>query len=224
MRWLMSEAEFRAVTSGARVLERDRHGDKVLLLPDDRIIKLFRIKRLFSLALVYPYSLRFARNARGLARRGFSTVVVERVFYCHAIARHGVLYPLLPGSTLLSLLRESMDEALMQELAAYIAKLHRSGVYFRSLHLGNVLRLEQGGLGLIDVADLRFRRASLSVAERARNFRHLLRNTEHLQLLQGYGVERLVEDYLATASADLPDSGKLRDAVLAVCVEYPARK
>lgn len=59
--------------------------------------------------------------------------------------------------------------------ASLIAALHAKGVYFRSLHLGNVVRTPEGRMGLIDIADLRVQRSALSAAQRIRNFKHLLR-------------------------------------------------
>lgn len=214
--WWMSERGYQELSADARELERDRFGVKVLLTPDGRIIKLFRIKRLWSLAMLYPYSLRFRGNAKRLRRMGIPTVEVERLFYCHAIRRHGVVYPRLAGETLAELLqRESSPEGLLQQLAEFIARLHRRGIYFRSLHLGNVLRLPTGELGLIDVADLRFRRGALSVGQRARNFRHLLRRLEHRGVFERFGIGRFLDLYLR--AAELPERGaeKIRTQVCA---------
>jgi tRNA A-37 threonylcarbamoyl transferase component Bud32 len=197
---LLSKPEFDHLADGTRELERDAFGVKVLLRPDDRIIKLFRIKRLLSLATVYPYSLRFRRNAQRLQQRGIRTVTVEQVFYCHAIRRHGVVYPLLAGDTLADLLQAQSDGPdLLEQLAGYIALLHDKGIYFRSLHLGNVLLLPDGELGLIDVADMRFFRRALTVGERRRNFRHLFRRKEHRDLFKRYGEQRFLDRYVEAA-------------------------
>jgi len=98
--WWMSKAEYEALTVGASPLMRDAFGVKVLQCSDNSIIKLFRIKRLLSLSCVYPYSVRFGFNARCLNQMGVPSVKVERTFYCHAIRRHGIIYPMLEGETL----------------------------------------------------------------------------------------------------------------------------
>lgn len=207
---LLSKPEFDQLADGTRELERDAFGVKVLLRPDDRIIKLFRIKRLLSLATIYPYSLRFRRNAQRLQQRGIRTVTVEQVFYCHAIRRHGVVYPLLQGDTLADLLQsQSAGPNLLEQLAGYIALLHDKGIYFRSLHLGNVLLLSDGELGLIDVADMRFFRRALTVGERRRNFRHLFRRKEHRDLFIHFGEERFLDRYMEAAGL----SGKRAELV-----------
>ena len=102
--WL-SNADFERLTSDAQILEQNLHGTKVLLRPDGRVVKLFRIKRLLSLALIYPYSLRFQRNAVRLRELGICAPEVEQLFFCPAVRRHGVVYPLLAGRTLEQLAR-----------------------------------------------------------------------------------------------------------------------
>lgn len=62
----MSLARYRQLTADAKVLEAQSFGVKVWLLPDGRIMKLFRLKGFFSSGRRYPYNLRFARNARRL--------------------------------------------------------------------------------------------------------------------------------------------------------------
>ncbi len=199
MRFLSGEA-YQELVRDARVLERDAFGDKVLRREDDRIIKLFRIKRLLSLSFFYPYSVRFSRNARRLNRLGVPSVRVEQVFYCPSIRRHGVVYPLLPGETLGHRLESVPDsDELMRQLARFIAELHRKKIYFRSLHLGNILQLPAGRLGLIDVADLRFNRLPLSLWQRRRNFCHLLRRAEDRALFEQFGLERFITYYLDAA-------------------------
>ncbi|MCB1890810.1 MAG: toluene tolerance protein, partial [Rhodocyclaceae bacterium] len=65
-----------ALRADAQVLERDRHGDKVLVLGDGTYLKLFRRKRLISSTAWYPYAKRFADNALALAERNIPCPVV----------------------------------------------------------------------------------------------------------------------------------------------------
>jgi serine/threonine protein kinase len=209
--WLMSAQEYNQLVEGATELERDRHGIKVLLTSENQIIKLIRIKRWLSFSVIYPYSLRFRRNAKRLTAMGIPCVQVERVFYCHAIKRHGLIYPLMEGESLEKIsAREGLSDDLFEKLADFIALLHRKGIYFRSLHLGNILLLPQGGFGLIDVADMRFSKFPLRVDQRRRNFRHLLRNRDQRQLFTEYGLERFFDLYIQAAGLDAAQSGKIR--------------
>jgi hypothetical protein len=208
--WLMSRDEYEGLARDARELERDGFGPKVLLCPDGRIIKLFRIKRLLSQSLFYPYSLRFARNARKLNGMGIRSVVVERLFFCPAIRRHGVIYPMLAGEPLAKLLTSTLeDDSLLEELARFIAQLHDKRIYFRSLHLGNLLLLPEGGFGLIDVADLRFSLFPLSLAQRRRNFRHLFRLPAHRAIFERFGMKRFLDGYAEAAGIPQEKQGRL---------------
>lgn len=46
-----------------------------------------------------------------------------------------------------------LDRDLLHALEFFLASLHGWGVYFRSLHFGNVIVTEAGAFGLIDVAE-----------------------------------------------------------------------
>lgn len=197
---LIGKGQWNELIENASILQQEIRGIKVYLLPSKDVVKLFRIKRIFSWSFVYPYSMRFARNGRRLRARGIPTVQVERVFYCHSIKRHGVIYKLMPGQSLHDLLsNETPDPQLMVELAEFMHKLHGKGIYFRSLHLGNVIKMTDGGLGLIDIADIRFRPWSLTSHERARNFRHLFRGTDYSLPMLKYGYQNFMQDYLQVA-------------------------
>ncbi len=198
---LMSGNEYAQLVQGATELERDKHGVKVLLSRGGRVIKLIRIKRWLTLSVIYPYSFRFQRNARRLDSMGISTVHVEQLFYCHHIRRHGVIYPLLDGESLENIASvDGLSEDLFRKLAGFIAQLHAKGIFFRSLHLGNILLLPDGELGLIDVADMRFSPSPLRVDQRKRNFRHLLRNQKHREIFVDFGLERFLALYLKAAA------------------------
>src|SRR5690606_35574721 len=60
-------------------------------------------------------------------------------------------------------------------LAEFITHLHECGVYFRSLHMGNIVLTPDNQLGLIDISDMRCLGRPLSRRMRDRNYRHLLR-------------------------------------------------
>jgi tRNA A-37 threonylcarbamoyl transferase component Bud32 len=173
--WL-DEPGYARLTEGGRVLEADRHGAKLLALGDGRYLKLFRRKRLLSSALMWPYSRRFQRNAERLGRLGIPTVVPERLLRIPHLRRTAVLYRPLAGRTLRELLADAADrEPWIDRFGGFLGELHGRGIYFRSLHFGNLVVGDAGSLGLIDVADLEFRSAPLRAGLVARNLRHLMR-------------------------------------------------
>lgn len=162
---------------GAKVLEADQYGEKVLLLRDGSILKLFRRKRLLSSALFYPYAQRFVHNARKLSLIGVPVPTVIDVFSVLGMARDVVHYKPLPGETLRYLAKESLAPErkfqLRTELNRLIAKLHRNGIYFRSLHLGNVIVTDGDQLGLIDFSDMRIYPWALGKYLRRRNVQRM---------------------------------------------------
>ena len=133
----------------------DRHKHRI------RRIQLFRRKRLLSSAALRPYAQRFHRNSEGLRKRDINTVTVQQVYRCPSIQRDIVTYNYLEGRMLRDVIKQANPQ-LVQRLAAFIAELHRKGVYFRSLHLGNILLLPDGALGLIDIAQISFRGSPLT--------------------------------------------------------------
>lgn len=177
--------DYLALRADARVLERDRHGEKVLVLADGSYLKLFRRKRLISSAAWYPYAQRFADNALALAEREILCPGVIGLYRIPSVSRDAVRYRPLEGQTLRQLVRSGADTVgLRERLGRFVAELHEAGVYFRSLHLGNIVLTPAGTLGLIDIADLRAGRRPIPPHRRRRNLQHLLRDDQDRAWLQ----------------------------------------
>lgn len=174
----MSADAFDTLVSNASVLEHDSFGPKVLRLEDGSFFKLFRRKRLFSSEAFNPYARRFANNARRLSEIGIPTPDVLEVYRISEPRRTAVHYKGLPGITLRQAMLEATEperDQLAERFGQLLGRLHENGIYFRSLHLGNVLLLPDGQLGLIDFADLHAGRGKLSNLKRKRNSRHMQR-------------------------------------------------
>lgn len=200
----IDHSTYEALRKGAHVLEADGSGDKVLRLADGRMLKLFRRKRLLSSALFFPYAQRFADNTRALELRGIPCPTVIAVYRIPSIQRDGVYYDPLEGMTVRQLQTTGETaNALRSQLGAFIARLHEKGVYFRSLHFGNVVLTPDNQLGLIDIADLRCQRRALSDSKRLRNFAHLLRYKEDRQWLLGHDAgSSFIEGYRQVLPVD----------------------
>lgn len=176
-----------AIRQGAEVLERDGHGEKVLHLADGSILKLFRRKRLISSAALYPYAQRFADNCAALRKLGVPAPEVIEVFRIPEMKRDAVCYLPVPGHSLRQLHRgrilSAADEAsLSHELAKLVRRLQDLGIYFRSLHLGNVILMPGGELALIDVADMKIHGRPLSAWLRRRNITRMLAIADESEL------------------------------------------
>lgn len=180
----LPQAALNQLIEGASILEADSYGPKVYLLQDGNILKLFRRKRLFSSALLRPYSTRFINNAARLQRLGVPTLEVLALYKLQKPGMTAVLYRPLPGKTLRQLSNQENFswQHTLPALVELIRSLHASGIYFRSLHLGNIVVTPENQLGLIDVADMRFLRPPLSARMIRRNVQHMVRYIERENL------------------------------------------
>ncbi|MBA1262966.1 lipopolysaccharide kinase InaA family protein [Stutzerimonas stutzeri] len=174
----LSREDYAAWCNDAQVLERDGHGEKVLRLADGTFLKLFRRKSWFSKTALYPPAKRFAKNAAALQLLGIPCPKVIQLYRMSSPYRSVVHYQPLAGETLRNLLQKdsTLDQRkLYIRLAEFITKLHNLGVYFRSLHMGNIVLTPDNRLGLIDISDMRCLGRPLSRRMRNRNYQHLLR-------------------------------------------------
>ena len=189
-----------ALREGAQVLEADGFGDKVLRLHNGNFLKLFRRKRLLTSAALFPYAQRFAANACALQERAIACPQVIAVYQLKSIQRDAVYYAPLQGQTLRQLCdNPEQGASLRAQLGEFVAQLHASGVYFRSLHLGNIVLTPDNHLGLIDIADLKCQRRALSLGKRLRNFQHMLRYSQDRQWLLGGNASEFLQSYLSSS-------------------------
>ena len=114
-----------------------------------------------------------------------------------------VRYQPLPGDTLRNSLRQLDAEprtALVKQFGTFLGELHQLGVYFRSLHLGNVLLLPDGSFGLIDLSDMKLESRPLAPWKRRRNLQHILRYSEDIAWLTQQHLDSWLEGYADSAS------------------------
>jgi len=175
---LLSREKYDRWRAGAQVLEQDAYGEKVLRLADGSFLKLFRRKSWLSKTAFYPPAKRFADNAATLRKLGIPCPRIIQLYRLSAPYRSVVHYHPLEGETLRQLLHEQSafdHEELFARLADFITHLHDCGVYFRSLHMGNIVLTPDNRFGLIDISDMRCLGRPLPRSMRERNYRHLMR-------------------------------------------------
>ena len=173
---IISANELQEWLSQGRWIEQDGRGPKVVALPDRRLLKIFRPRRRLWLARLRPQARRFADNAERLHALGISVPRAADLGWLErASATSFCLYSPLPGQSLdkLFMHERARFETLLPQLAGFIRELHAKGIYFRSLHLGNILLLPEGGFGLIDFLDLRIKHRPLHRLLVRRNLNHL---------------------------------------------------
>jgi len=193
----MSEEDFDRLRAGAEILEQDQHGIKVMRLADGNMLKLFRVKRWWSSARFLPYSRRFCHHAQKLSRLDVPTVQILGCFRLPGQRRTAVRYQPLPGMTLRQVHAcEGLNAEKMAQFGRFVATLHRQGIYFRSLHLGNIVSTPVGELGLIDIADIKFHASGLSNHLRLRNLRHICRLPVDREIMGVEGWIQFVRSYV----------------------------
>ncbi len=181
----LNKNEYIELVAKSKVFEADSFGEKVLRFSDGNYMKLFRRKRLFSSASFYPYWLRFVHNASKLKSLNVPTLrsVIEVVKVPHA-KKTAVIYEPLPGFTVKQLLQKnSFNDELMKNLGTFIANLHKKGIYFSSLHLGNIVFTPKGDFGLIDITDLRTFPFAVPLFALKTNMRYLFQSRQGLRLI-----------------------------------------
>lgn len=193
----IDEDQFNHWVKHSKVIEKDKHGLKVLALQDGTFLKLFRVKRLLSSQRLFPQSARFARNASKLQQRGILCPDIITTWALKNPPRNLVQYWPLQGTTLRDLCRNNPQQwhSLLPGLGSFVAHLHKLGIYFRSLHLGNIVLTPTGEFGLIDIADLHCKCGSLNRWQRSRNLRHLFRYTNDWKTLEAPHRESLIRGY-----------------------------
>jgi hypothetical protein len=180
----------------------DAHGQPLMT-------KVWHRSGLFTSDRIVPYHRRFRRALQTLPQRG---VAVPRYLAHGRVAdghEHFVIYEPLQGTPL----RSCYAALDLGTLAAFVRDLHDRGVYFRGLHLGNVIRCADGSLGLIDVQDIRLFRRSLSRRRRERNLGILCSHPGDLAyMLDGHWSE-LVLAYCRAAGWSVAGAARMRERV-----------
>ncbi len=218
----ISRDEFQQLQQQGEILERDGHGPKVLRLNAERYLKIFYHRSPWASSRLISRATKFARNARNLQKRSITTVTIIETFAVPAANCDCVIYQGLAGDTVRARLQagsqltesqppaDSQNKSFHHRLGVYIAELHRRGVLFRSLHMGNIIVQPDGQLGLIDIADLRLNVFSLNQWQRIRNFQHVFRYQADRQLID---LHAFTEGYLSGVSAKQGSREKLAAAI-----------
>lgn len=174
----LDHQDYLALRENCKVIEKDGFGDKVMILQDGTFLKLFRRKRLITSAAIWPYAQRFADNAKKLEKLGIPCPKIIQVYRIPSIERDAVHYHPLPGQTLRDTYSgdDEYPEDLRERFLEFVEHIQDLGVYFRSIHLGNVVLTPEGELGLIDISDMKIFRRPLSKWQRRRNLEHMLKD------------------------------------------------
>jgi len=217
----LDDSELAALLQGAQTIEADGGGLKVAQLSSGDFLKLFRRKPLLSSALWAPPAARFAKNAQRLLTLGIAAPPIEALLQLPR-GQSAVRYQPLPGQTLRTRWAQLGAGERAEEIyrfGAFLGALHEKGVYFRSLHLGNVLHLPDGSLGLIDLSDMSISRRALPACKRKRNLKHMLRYKEDSRFLLQQHTDHWLDGYAKSSGSAAAQRLK---AALAVDAQLPS--
>ena len=163
------------------------------------IIKIFYPrKKLLSSNRYNPYALRFCNNALQLKKRGFITPEIQYVKHCPELNLHLISYQKLPGTDIRIYSMENKD--IIEKVALFVAELHKKGIFFRSIHLENLLRLTNGNIALLDIVDIQFKKQEISSYLRYRNLKHLFKVKEDQAFWANYGIAHFLKIYFQQAN------------------------
>jgi len=194
---IVTAQELESWLASGSVLEKDGRGPKVVALENGMFLKIFHTRRHPILARLQPAARTFDKNAQYLQRLGIAAPHVVDAFWINrARGLSGCLYRPLPGQSIEQLFISDPRQVMqiLDSLAYFIRRLHQQGIYFRSLHLGNILRLPTGDFGLIDILDLRIKRRPLNKWLIKRNFQHM-RHYLKRKRLESFPLDDLLRCY-----------------------------
>jgi tRNA A-37 threonylcarbamoyl transferase component Bud32 len=193
---LTQEALDAWLVAAEKVYEEDQHGVKVAKLNSGDFIKIFRVKNIISITHFFSYARSFCRNAERLNKLGIPTIKVKQLYHIQHSNKSAVVYAPLQGQTIIEILRsKSINLALASELGVFIADLHQKGIYFRGLHLGNIVLTADNKIGLIDIADMTIFPWPLDRRRRLRNFSRFWRDFENKFEFGHDAIAALIEGY-----------------------------
>jgi hypothetical protein len=109
----------------------------------------------------------------------------------------GVSYRYIPGKTYRDL-GNKITKAMITDLAKYISIIHKKGIYFRAMHLGNIL-LHNKKLFLIDIAKIHFYPWPLFIFTRARAFRRMIKYQDDIKHFGLINYKNLISEYMVSS-------------------------
>lgn len=186
----------------------------VVIHPDGTITKLWlRKKRLFSSYRFRSYAQRFVDNAAVLASKNIKVPEILD----HAVVEGGhisvVIYRALPGNSIRDLLKTSPERVDIPALSRYILMLHEKGIFFRSIHLGNIILLPDSSYGLIDITDVRYYKKPVPLRRRAINLATPMRYIEDTNRMEAAQLPDLIDCYLSALDSNIEDKARFLEQI-----------
>lgn len=191
---LLTEKDYIKLTEGAKLIKRTRTKIRLLLSPQNKIIKHIYRRKFLSTSTLWPYAARFIKNASKLQSKNFSVPTIHEVYYYPKLNSDIIVYDYVEGPTLHEI-ASTNDLSFFPKFIRYISQLHQTGIYFKDLHLSNIV-FKNGVFTLLDLETIHCKRRPLKTSERAQNLAYLFSIKEHKQFYQDYGTDQFINEYL----------------------------
>lgn len=208
---IIDEQRFFALCQQGTVLTECRFGPKIVITNAEEIIKIFWPRKKISRSRIQSAANRFIKHTNLLQANNICSVAVTSWYYCPAIGAELVIYPKLPGNDFRHIVDNNLSR--LTDVAKFIARLHQQGVFFRGIHLGNLLYSEDN-IALIDVTDCKVASRPLSLHRRYRNLRHLFENRDDSEYFQQFTLKQFIDIYLTETSLKKWQKKLLKSALL----------
>jgi hypothetical protein len=186
--------ELKKFIEGNKILHGSPEHPGIMLSPSGEIIKSFFRRKTISTSTFFPQAIRFESNSRKLCELGIIGPIVKEIIYCKEVPVHMVIYDRLEGVDLRELSQNNPDSALTR-LPGYLADLHAAGIFFRAIHLGNIL-VQNDEMSLIDISDLKTQNSPLGSFQRARNLAHLFNSELDKDFFLDCGLNQFIDEYI----------------------------
>jgi hypothetical protein len=200
----LTTQQMQEIIAGNELLLGTEQYPNLLRTDSGEIVKFFYPKSRLSTSTFFPKAKVFADNGLRLKKLQVTAPLTKRVAYCATLKVYLVIYDRIPGKDL-RMWDEEGNGAALQGLEKYLAELHRKGVMFRGIHLGNILMDDAGQYALVDISGLSCKSKPLSLWQRMRNLINLLGVEDDQKILLSYGLNQFVAGYCIAAGLDKSD-------------------
>jgi hypothetical protein len=146
------------------------------------------------------YSSYILLNIDRLKQLNIPAPEVLNLFYVTSTWLSALRYSPLPRQTIKDIMKAGLiNEALVYQDGAFVAKIQALGVYLRGLYIGNMALTPNGELGLIDVSEFSIY-WHLSSYRRLINFARFWRSKQYKYAFGEKNISALIEGYLSVAN------------------------
>ena len=164
----------------------------------NEIIKIFNVRGYISSGFFNTYASRIIKNSIRLKEHEIPSIeITNELAFQYNKRLSGVSYKYIPGKTYRDL-GNKITKEMITDLAKYISIIHKKGIYFRAMHLGNIL-LYNKKLFLIDIAKIHFYPWSLFIFTRARAFRRMIKYQDDIKHFGLMNYKNLISEYMVSS-------------------------